>query len=152
RGLTFRNYFVSDSLCCPSRASIFTGDFPHDTGVYRNVGRHGRFIAFQRPRGPQRSLAPVPARRGYRPASAGKYLRACRQRGARPPMPRRSIVPRGWSEWDVAGWGYPEYDYAMNVNGRLQYFGNQPSDYLTNVLAPKGVGFIGRAALSGDPF
>jgi len=32
-GLTFQDYFVSDSLCCPSRASIFTGNFPHDTGV-----------------------------------------------------------------------------------------------------------------------
>ena len=32
RGLTFNNYFVSDSLCCPSRSSIFTGNFPHDTG------------------------------------------------------------------------------------------------------------------------
>ena len=24
-GLTFDNYFVTDSLCCPSRASIFAG-------------------------------------------------------------------------------------------------------------------------------
>ena len=37
-GLTFTNYFVSDSLCCPSRASIFTGDFPHDTHVWGNFG------------------------------------------------------------------------------------------------------------------
>ena len=27
-GITFSNYFVTDSLCCPSRASIFTGEFP----------------------------------------------------------------------------------------------------------------------------
>src|SRR6202050_4904065 len=33
-GLTFDDYFVSDSLCCPSRSSIFTGDFPHDTHVF----------------------------------------------------------------------------------------------------------------------
>src|SRR5260370_41642195 len=30
-GVTFANYFVTDSLCCPSRSSIFTGRFPHDT-------------------------------------------------------------------------------------------------------------------------
>lgn len=33
KGATFTDYFVSDSLCCPSRASIFTGRLPHDTHV-----------------------------------------------------------------------------------------------------------------------
>ena len=41
RGVTFDNYFVTDSLCCPSRSSIFTGDFPHDTGVFTNGGADG---------------------------------------------------------------------------------------------------------------
>ena len=45
-GLTFNNYFVSDSLCCPSRSSIFTGNFPHDTRVFNNTGRHGGFDQF----------------------------------------------------------------------------------------------------------
>ena len=40
-GLTFKNYFVSDSLCCPSRSSIFTGNFPHDTDVFTNFGPEG---------------------------------------------------------------------------------------------------------------
>ena len=42
-GLTFEDYFVSDSLCCPSRSSIFTGEFPHDTGVCGNFGPQGGF-------------------------------------------------------------------------------------------------------------
>src|SRR6201991_3556777 len=46
RGMTFNNYFVSDSLCCPSRSSIFTGEFPHDTHVFNNTGRHGGFDQF----------------------------------------------------------------------------------------------------------
>ena len=37
RGADFRNAFVSDSLCCPSRASILTGRYPHLTGVRGNV-------------------------------------------------------------------------------------------------------------------
>jgi len=36
RGLTFSRYFVTDSLCCPSRSAIFTGRFPHDTGIFTN--------------------------------------------------------------------------------------------------------------------
>lgn len=31
-GASFSHYFVTDSLCCPSRASIFTGRYPHNTG------------------------------------------------------------------------------------------------------------------------
>src|ERR1700736_4463237 len=35
-GAAFVNYFVTDSLCCPSRASILTGRFPHNTKVLDN--------------------------------------------------------------------------------------------------------------------
>ena len=47
RGTTFSHYFVTDSLCCPSRSSIFTGRFPHDTGVFTNTGADGGFQTFR---------------------------------------------------------------------------------------------------------
>src|SRR6266487_4594822 len=46
-GLTFDNYTVTDSLCCPSRSSILSGRFPHDTGVFTNGGDDGGFGYFQ---------------------------------------------------------------------------------------------------------
>ena len=36
-GATYENAHVVDSLCCPSRASIFTGRPPHQTGVLTNT-------------------------------------------------------------------------------------------------------------------
>ncbi len=50
RGMTFTNYFVSDSLCCPSRASIFTGNYPHDTDIWTNDPPAGGFALFDQPR------------------------------------------------------------------------------------------------------
>src|SRR6185437_12635779 len=110
RGSTFENYFVTDSLCCPSRASIFTGRFPHDTGVYTNAGKDGGIGAFYANNNEQTSFNIPLAQAGYRTAMMGKYLNRYLQPGA-PVAP--TYVPPGWSEWDVAGWGYPEYDYPM---------------------------------------
>ena len=31
-GTTMSRYYVVDSLCCPSRSAIFTGQYPHDDG------------------------------------------------------------------------------------------------------------------------
>ena len=74
QGLSFSNYFVSDSLCCPSRASILSGRFPHDTGVLANFGPHGGFPAFH-DRGEERSTFAVALHRdGYVTAMMGKYL------------------------------------------------------------------------------
>src|SRR5205807_9668224 len=63
-----------------------------------------------------------------------------------------TYVPPGWSEWDVTGYGYPEFDYTLNENGSLFAYGNRPSDYLTDVLARKGVDFINRSAQADKPF
>ena len=36
-GVTFNNYFVTQSICSPSRASFLTGVYPHIHGVNQNT-------------------------------------------------------------------------------------------------------------------
>ena len=36
-GATFKRFYVADSLCCTSRASLFAGRYPHNTHVRSNV-------------------------------------------------------------------------------------------------------------------
>jgi len=141
-GVTFGNYFVTDSLCCPSRSSIFTGRYPHDTGVFRNTGDDGGYLAFVN-RGNQRAtFATALSAAGYRTAMMGKYLNGY--------FPAKHRPEPGWTMWAVAGHGYAEFKYALNQNGRVVHYGEKPEEYLTDVLADLGVHFIRQSA--GTPF
>jgi len=141
-GTTFSHYFVTDSLCCPSRSSIFTGQFPHNTGVFRNTGADGGFEAFNAQGNASRTFALALQRAGYRTAMLGKYLN-----GYRPAM---KALPRGWNEWDVAGNGYPEFNYRLNQNGNVVEYGAEETDYLTDVVEKLGSDFMRKSG--GDPF
>jgi arylsulfatase A-like enzyme len=152
QGMTFSDYFVSDSLCCPSRASIFTGQYPHDDGIFSNVGPDGGFHKYYE-RGEARRSFPVALQRaGYETAMMGKFLNGYLQRRMLPRGLKSTYRPPGWSEWDVAGDGYPEFDYVLNENGKLRRYGHKDSDYLTDVIAGKGADFIDRSVRASKPF
>jgi N-acetylglucosamine-6-sulfatase len=142
-GATMSRYYVVDSLCCPSRSAIFTGEYPHDDGVFTNKGSDGGYGAYNRNKDPLKSFAVAFHRAGYRTALMGKYLN-----GYSP----ADSVPPGWDEWDVAGNGYPEFGYTLNEDGKQQHYGHKASDYLTDVLDAKAEAFIGSSALAHKPF
>ena len=133
-GATFTNYFVTDSLCCPSRSSIFTGEFPHNTGVFRNFEPDGGYGGFNAHGNEPNTFAVALQRIGYKTAMLGKYLNGYE--------PTRNGAAMGWNEWDVGGLGYPEFNYALNENGKVVYYGRKPRDYLTDVLSRTAVKFI----------
>ncbi|WP_433218824.1 sulfatase family protein [Dactylosporangium sp. CS-047395] len=143
-GTTFTNYTVTDSLCCPSRSSIFTGKFPHDTGVFTNEAPDGGFGVFHNRGNEDHTFATALQGQGYATAMMGKYLNGY--------LPKDLYVPPGWSEWDVAGNAYGEYNYNLNENGKLVPYGNADADYLTDVVSGKGQAFIKRSAAAGKPF
>jgi N-acetylglucosamine-6-sulfatase len=153
-GLTFNDYFVADSLCCPSRASIFTGNFPHDTGIYDNFGPTQGFPGFYYRGEDKHTFAVALQHAGYMTAMMGKFLNGYMNSrdGNYDTHISTKYVPPGWSEWDVAGWGYPEFNYDLNEDGVIHHYGDRPSDYLTNVIGGRGVDFINRAAQHGKPF
>jgi N-acetylglucosamine-6-sulfatase len=137
QGATFTDYFVSDSLCCPSRASIFTGRLPHDTGVYDNTGPNGGDKAFNAHGDQYSTIATDLSALGYRTAMMGKYLNRYHMSTPTPP---------GWGNWDVADWGYPEFNYTLKQDNQVVHYGgpNQSGkdNYLTDVLSGLGDQFV----------
>src|SRR3954452_24972941 len=97
-GMTFRQFMVSDSLCCSSRATIFTGEFPHNTNVLGNVGLHGGYEAFRAAGERERSVALALQRAGYRTALWGKYLNEY------PPV--QTGRDPGWDQWYAVNSAY----------------------------------------------
>jgi arylsulfatase A-like enzyme len=142
RGVTFANYFVTDSLCCPSRSSIFTGRYPHDTGVFTNGGSDGGWQTFVARGNDKLTFAHALSAAGVRTAMMGKYLNGYE--------PTTNGPQPGWAEWDVAGTGYPEFNYDLNENKNVKHYGGGPAAYLTDVLAGLAVKFIKES--KGKPF
>ena len=67
-GTTFTNAYMTDPLCCPSRASILSGQYPHNHGVKGNQDHQGK-QGFDHQRSLQAELGGADYRTGY----VGKY-------------------------------------------------------------------------------
>ncbi len=146
RGETFKNSFVSDSLCCPSRSSIFTGLFPHDTKVVRNLPPDGGFQKFQSEGLDTKTFAVGARKAGYSTSMLGKYLN-----GYGDPLNATTApVPPGWSDWHVSNsTGYAEFNFVLNDNGAFNTYSG-PENYGVDVLNSKAQSFI--RANAGKPF
>ena len=136
RGVSFRNAYVVDPLCCPSRATILRGQYSHTTRIYgisRPYGGAGLF----KDRGLERStIATWLQGAGYRTAMIGKYLNG---------YDSTSSVEPGWSVWNALVDTTEQdqyYGYRLNTNGHTTSFGTSPEDYSTDVLAARADDFI----------
>lgn len=148
RGVSFANFFVTYPLCCPSRASILRGQYPHNTQILGNRPPLGGFEKFVQTGAERSTIATWLHAAGYRTGYFGKYLNGY------PEGNDQTHVPPGWDIWNSPAGGrpYANFNYRMNENGRLVSYGNRPEDYMTDVLARKAVEFIRQSAQINRPF
>ena len=136
RGVTFRNAYVVDPLCCPSRATILRGQYSHTTRIYGISRPYGGAGVFK-DRGLDRStIATWLQAAGYRTGMIGKYLNG---------YDSTSSVEPGWSVWNALVDTTEQdqyYGYRLNTNGHTTSFGTSPEDYSTDVLAGRADDFI----------
>jgi N-acetylglucosamine-6-sulfatase len=146
-GLTFVNAFAAQPLCCPSRASILRGQYPHNTEILGNAPPVGGFEKFRDLGHENSTLATWLQAAGYQTAMFGKYLNGYLGRSG------ESYVPPGWSEWHGASADpVTYYDQQISENGRVVTYGNDPADYHTDVLTEKVIAFIEARGRGAPPF
>ena len=147
-GVTFTRSFASYPVCCPARATFFTGQYAHNHDVrclYPECG--GGYGNLN-----QREYLPVWLERaGYATAHIGKFLNGYGKE-------RAPDVPNGWTPWFglVSPWTYRMWGYQLFENGERRTYGSLlrevPRYYQTDVLSRKATRFIRRRAGGDAPF
>ncbi len=143
--VNFERGFVTTPLCCPSRATILTGQYTHNHQVYTN----------EWPMGSARKLDDSATigiwlqDAGYRTAYYGKYLNEYND------MEPYGYVAPGWDDWKVllgrqpTGYGY-FFDFSMSENGTIVEYPKNKMNHSADVITRHAVDFIAHA--KDEPF
>ncbi|MDP9412200.1 MAG: sulfatase [Actinomycetota bacterium] len=138
-GTTFENAFVSDPLCCPSRATILRGQYAHNHQIAGNWWPQGGARKFRKLGHEDSTVATWLQDQGYRTVLVGKYMNDY----------DGEHVPKGWDDWYAIVGSHLSED--LNENGRVRHYGSE-RHHLDDVLAEKAAGYLPRAARSDAPF
>ncbi len=140
KGTTFSEAVVTTPHCCPSRASMLTGQYAHNHGILSN--KHG-YPAFVDPG----NVLPVWLQRaGYTTAHLGKFLNGYEKAVG----PITTVAP-GWDEWATLLKPRRFLDYDLQVNGETVSYGDQKKDFLTTVLTDRAGKLIRDLGAPGRP-
>ena len=151
KGKSFQNAFVSNSLCCPSRATIMRGQYSHNNKVWFNNNvfdpdpnvRDGGWKGYNGNGYEDDNVATRLKAAGYTTGLFGKYLNGY--------AASTNEKPPGWDDW-FAFKQLAYYNYDVNDNGTIKHFGTSNSAYSTDVLKTQVNEFIGASAPQGKPF
>jgi len=156
RGATFDQALTPFALCCPSRAALMTGTYPHNNGISANFPPEGGFVPWEKKNG-DKFTAYWLKEAGYYTGHIGKYINGYGTYNRRVPR-----IPSGWSEWHGTSdpSTYQMYGYRMNsiVKGKLKskVYGDfnveDEKNYLTDVETKKALSFLGRQKKHKQPF
>jgi arylsulfatase A-like enzyme len=149
-GVTFQNSYVTNPLCCPSRATFLTGQYTHNHGVVGSDPATG-YLRLNH----SNTLAVWLRKARYRTGLVGKYLNGYgMEDGFIEPLPDAREIPPGWTQWFAltAGTDQRRYRFRLNENGKIRYYGDGGGNYVTDVLGSKVNGLIRQWAPNPKPF
>jgi arylsulfatase A-like enzyme len=125
RGLTFSNAIVATSQCCPSRATMLTGDYPQNSGVVGNVPGYPTLVH------KGQVLPAWLSRAGYNTIHVGKYLNGYLEAEGAAPAP-------GWRSWALLATGR-YLDPNFSFDGTFRALVGQHTTEVINDRAVKAI-------------
>jgi arylsulfatase A-like enzyme len=142
-GINFEKGFSTTPLCCPSRASILTGEYVHNHQVYTNTWPEGGAKKFN----DTSSYAVWLKDAGYRTAYLGKYLNDYDS------LEPYGYVAKGWEEWDVflgknlhtdddTGNAQFYSDFSVSENGNVVEYNGAKAIFGADLITRKAVDYI----------
>lgn len=132
RGVRLENAVISTPMCCPSRATMLTGKYPHNHGVWYTRGIRSGWPAFHARGLDEQTVATWMHDTGYRTFFAGKYLNG---------YDDTRYVPSGWDSWYGYLGEYPGETYSLNENGEIVGY-DRGEVHDTDLIARKAESFI----------
>jgi N-acetylglucosamine-6-sulfatase len=137
QGTTFENAVFSQPSCCPSRASMLTGKYVHNTNVWsNNSSHHGGYQGFVENGNSPKSVAVWMNNAGYETGLYGKYLNHYGGHNK----------PPGWDEWRA--WVGQKDSGLWSENGKVE---PRPRGHVDAVFGDRAVGFIKKNAGGAKP-
>lgn len=118
-GTEYANAFATTPLCCPSRASIFTGRYPHNHMVQTNADAQEL--------DPKTTLAYYLKQDGYQTGIVGKYLNSWKGQ------------PSHFEQWDTFENRSGYKNAPFNTNGAV----HQVRKYSTDYIAARARSMVG---------
>ncbi len=159
QGVRFTNMFSPQPLCCPARASFFTGLLSHNHEVWSHKEPFG-FRVFD-----DRQTLPrwLHESGGYDTIFMGKYLNGYGRMRRLDGSSSLRYVPPGWTDWrgsvdhvheepdarELQGGTYKYFDTTLSNNGRLE---PHQGRYQTQVYSDITQDVIRREAAGPRPF
>ena len=150
QGTSFNEAYVSFPLCCPSRATMMSGQYMHNHGVRGNFPPNGSWLKF---RSHESNDLPVWLQDdGYYNVHIGKYMNGYGTR-------RDPAGPGGWDEWygkvseDALYYNYNLIEKTgPSATPHITFYGDQPDDYQTDVFTDRAVDFVDDKGVANQPF
>ncbi|MDZ7639792.1 MAG: sulfatase-like hydrolase/transferase [Bryobacterales bacterium] len=146
KGGTRFTQFYNCARCCPTRASLLTGLYPHRAGVGNMLGKQGGFEGYQgRLREDAVSIPEALKGAGYTTLMAGKWHLG-------PPGP----VGRGFDEFYGLVHGFDSFwdeaKYSRLPEGRPKRSYGEGSFYATSAITDHAIDLLDEAAAKPNPW